>query len=666
MKEPVMALVPLEGHSSFIHGYYGITPTYLRGTLQLVQPNPTLELTLNITFQGFSDGLTLLTLSTGGPLTLASGTHLIKWKMKLPTNPVLPPSRKVVTMFPFTRKVHQVRYKLCATVEYATNFGTAKREVSSCIDPFMVFPHPAIDEKLVNEILRPKGWRWVDVTETVQYDVTLDRTVLGVGDVFEVGWRLVMRGWAVENVRVQLWEVYFPSVPAAAGTSNAGLSLNTEGGVKRKLINWSYIKSENYDPNEDFFDRNVIQLRIPDDPRPNQSSLGGSGEVSELRHFVRVEVEVDGVEGVCLECPVTLLGVEVGEVSRILDVSRCGRDEEESDDERTVRGESSADEERSHAHNAARPQLRKTCSEPMLSLPRTVGKRRPPSVIDELGEGASISATDSSVRPETALVAAIATVPGTPIATGSTINTTETDVNQAALSEPDSYMLHSPFTTLPTSGPSSSSRPLTPPPTSPVHLSPAQQQSSNSPHPLPLLPNDPHPTPLTKLPTVHTLRTPTIHSRTTNSSTPELKQVRSEVNELRGDIAGLRGEVKDLKTELGMLIGVIGEREKLWDQRWREMNAVINQLMERVSPREQQIDIHVEDADKDRARDDFPSQIRKDYDMEDHDDEATQFTVTSFSKLDLHMNGGGTPKSESVKSFRLKPMGLGRLFGRNR
>ncbi|KNC97646.1 uncharacterized protein SPPG_07114 [Spizellomyces punctatus DAOM BR117] len=327
MKEPAITLIPLEGQESFVEGHYGIEATTLRGTIRISQPNRT-PLSLYSATIAFHASVSsweehdLLELHSSilpedHDGKLEQGTHILEWSLDLPSEPLLPPSRKVVSSsMGYNRTMYRVKYRLVATLCWHGIMGRARKEAMVPIEPFTVYPDPDRDEQLVKSILSPAGFRWEDITSLVQYDVAVSSTVLGPGDSFDFAFRVVPRGHVCENIKFKLIEI---CDVAKIPSSNAS-QLST-GATKRKLISWDW-KSSCWNALEDFFDNQWHRMTVPSQPRPNPSTIESEyaqgGLHGTVRHQIRIVIEFDDAPSIKLECPVTILSVPQDSVRKVL------------------------------------------------------------------------------------------------------------------------------------------------------------------------------------------------------------------------------------------------------------------------------------------------------------------------------------------------------------
>ncbi|KAI8819661.1 uncharacterized protein EV422DRAFT_533830 [Fimicolochytrium jonesii] len=322
MKEASVELLPLEGHSSFFHGKYGIEPCSLRGLVRVTQPfrHPLHLVDTTVTFEGKSASSSeeivcvdfhSSVLAEGHERKLPYGTHDFEWIVELSTDPLLPPSRKVMSQSgPYHRKTHRIKYHLHAALAYHGMVGRVKKEVSIPMEPFLVWP--------TAELLIPAPHRWEAVTPSVQYDISVSSTILGPGDAFDFAFRIVSRGYMINNVKLTISEYCDEPQPSSISMSDA---LHNAG--KRKLLSWDW-KSVSYDRTEDFFDAQTHSVVFPAGSRPNPTTLPSEAfQTANVHHQMKVSIHFDDAPTLTLKVPVTVLPMPVTDAKKaLIDVAR--------------------------------------------------------------------------------------------------------------------------------------------------------------------------------------------------------------------------------------------------------------------------------------------------------------------------------------------------------
>ncbi|RKO84243.1 hypothetical protein BDK51DRAFT_33105, partial [Blyttiomyces helicus] len=279
MKELLVSLVKIP-NSGYIHGRYGIEPSQVRGILVLQSEvrHPLKLEKVSIKFIGQHRTPTneteiahlALDLLDEDTTKLEPGRREIPFSFVLPSN--LPPTHKVISTLAH-RAVSRVKYSIVAKVVWHGLFGSNRREVSTHID-LCVWPNPAKDAFVVNSILNPEGKKWSEVGTHVQYEASISNTVFSPGECFDFAFRIIPRGYRCLDVRLSIYECWGqPSEKSEADDMDSASG-------KRKIFSWSFAEIADCAISySTLFDHRWYRLTIPQNPRPNPSTLCDSSSV---------------------------------------------------------------------------------------------------------------------------------------------------------------------------------------------------------------------------------------------------------------------------------------------------------------------------------------------------------------------------------------------------
>ncbi|KAJ3158690.1 hypothetical protein HDU86_002655 [Geranomyces michiganensis] len=366
VKEPILELVPLEGRDSFFEGRYGLEPCSLRGIVRVTQPfkNPLSLADTSVSFLGTStstaEDVVLIdchssVLPEDHDSLLQTGVHNFEWVVELPLEPLLPPTRKVVSnLGGYHRKLHRIKYRLLANLSWYGKVGKVRKEVVINVDPFLVWPGETGE---LAALMQPAPFRWDSITSVVQYDIAVANTVLGPGDALDFIFRVVPRGHVCENVKLKLIE--FCDDVAVLPSNGSGVH---SGAGRRKLLAWDW-KSNTTDIGlEDFFHLQQHKILLPEAVRPNASTLSSEMHpTAAIRHQIEITILFDDAPAIRLECPVTILSVSV-------DVARAAVRE-------VAKARQDAEADNNTPDNLT---MRRNVREPSDANPRTPDVRPPP------------------------------------------------------------------------------------------------------------------------------------------------------------------------------------------------------------------------------------------------------------------------------------------------
>ncbi|KAJ3145555.1 hypothetical protein HDU89_007052 [Geranomyces variabilis] len=333
VKEPILELVPLEGRDSFFEGRYGLEPCSLRGIVRVTQPfkNPLNLADTSVSFLGTStstaEEVVLIdchssVLPEDHDSLLQTGVHNFEWVVDLPLEPLLPPSRKVVSnLGGYHRKLHRIKYRLLAQLAWQGKVGKVRKEVSINVDPFLVWPGETGE---LAALMNPTPFRWDSITSVVQYDIAVSNTVIGPGDSLDFIFRVVPRGHVCENVKLKLTE--FCDDVAVLPSNGSGVH---NGAGKRKLLAWDW-KSTTDNGLDDFFHLQQHKIILPESVRPNPTTLSSElHPTAAIRHQLDITILFDDAPAIRLECPVTILSVSADAARTAMrEVAQAHRDED--------------------------------------------------------------------------------------------------------------------------------------------------------------------------------------------------------------------------------------------------------------------------------------------------------------------------------------------------
>ncbi|KAJ3170906.1 hypothetical protein HDU87_008672 [Geranomyces variabilis] len=334
VKEPILELVPLEGRDSFFEGRYGLEPCSLRGIVRVTQPfkNPLNLADTSVSFLGTStstaEEAVLIdchssVLPEDHDSLLQTGVHNFEWVVDLPLDPLLPPSRKVMSnLGGYHRKLHRIKYRLLAQLAWQGKVGKVRKEVSINVDPFLVWPGETGE---LAALMNPTPFRWDSITSVVQYDIAVANTVIGPGDSLDFIFRVVPRGHVCENVKLKLTE--FCDDVAVLPSNGSGVH---NGAGKRKLLAWDWKSTTTDNGLDDFFHLQQHKIVLPESVRPNPTTLSSElHPTAAIRHQLDITILFDDAPAIRLECPVTILSVSADAARTAMrEVAKARRDEE--------------------------------------------------------------------------------------------------------------------------------------------------------------------------------------------------------------------------------------------------------------------------------------------------------------------------------------------------
>lgn len=258
------------------------------------------------------------------------------WRINLTKEmQTFPPSRKVISVGALKkgRKLLRISYSLQAAASFITSSGVVRMRCRTPIEPFVVWPSlkKGSMRNIFLQVLRPIGYRWSNILPTAQYDLSVSSTVLGPGDRFDWGFRIVPRGHTCSNLFFKLVERY--ELLDKQQLDNP-ISVSANPILERTFISWDYrstCKDNSESPSDDLFNQNLVDFVVPIDPAPNPTTtasellLQENGTPSSLntipsdampmprygcvRHQIRIKITFNGAPSIRLECPVVILSV---------------------------------------------------------------------------------------------------------------------------------------------------------------------------------------------------------------------------------------------------------------------------------------------------------------------------------------------------------------------